>query len=91
MLNTLAEPRGLVFRFYAFKELATFYFPTHRPEQASRKLSHLFRGDAKLWDELTARGFKKGARKLTPAQVEVVLSYLGTPADFYAVCHDVDN
>ncbi len=73
------EIEGFRIKCYGWTELALLYNPEIRPETAARRLSSWVRGNEKLMCELTALGWRKGCRLLTPLQVKAMVNYLGEP------------
>lgn len=66
-------------RAMGFSELAQMYNPKVTPESASNTLSHWIKTHPVLLDELKMKGYKKWAKRLTPAQVRTIIYRLGAP------------
>lgn len=64
---------------YGFAELAQMYNPGITPDAATKRLRSWMRNNEKLSNELSSLGWKKGARLLTPIQVEAIARFLGEP------------
>jgi len=72
-----AEP--IEIRSYKCNELAMLYCPFISPDSASRQLRRWINRNPALTAALKAQGWQKGNRTFTPAQVEVIIQYLGMP------------
>lgn len=66
-------------RSYGWTELALCYHPSLQPESASRLLHRWVKHNPELTNALVATGLLIKQRKLTPKQVETIVSYLGEP------------
>lgn len=86
--STLGEGNSFRYRVYTFKELAAIYYPLSTPAQASRNLSRFIQGDPALCAQLMGCGFYKGKRHLSPRMVSCIVSFMGTPEDFYEQMRD---
>lgn len=79
-------PRDLQFRVYGRQEFAVIYFPWFSsPDGASRALTRLIYNDGELLASLESAGFRKGAKRLTPAMVGVLVQYMGSPRQFHEI------
>lgn len=75
----LSEEPEFRIRTYGFGELAQEYLPGIHPSSASRRLNAWINRNQKLVESLRAKGYKRKDKTLTPAQVELIVEYLGRP------------
>lgn len=73
------ELNGFRIKAYGFAELALLYNPGVTADAATKRLRGWMRRSLPLSGELTTLGWQKGARYLTPAQVEAIVRFLGEP------------
>jgi len=64
------------------KELSLLYSPDCTPDAARHRLTRWIAGDPDLLNDLHQAGYKDTQRTLTPKQVNIIYSYLGTPQEF---------
>jgi len=67
------------------KELAFRYSPDCNYGAAINRLTRWISGDPDLLNDLHQAGYKDTQRTLTPKQVQIIYSYLGTPQEFAEV------
>lgn len=60
-------------------ELAQLYFPERLPASARRKLNYWIAHNKQLTECLVLTGYKPRNIELTPAQVDLIIEYLGEP------------
>lgn len=73
------EINGFRVKAYGFYELAQVYNPGVTAETAAKRLRTWIQVNQSLKRELTARGWQKGTRLLTPLQVKTIVHYIGEP------------
>lgn len=73
------EEKTFKIRAYGFGELAQLYLPNILPSSASKRLIFWIRKNGVLNESLRKIGFQKGCRSLTPAQVKLIIEFLGEP------------
>lgn len=66
-------------RSYGWQELGMLYGPNLTKESAGRRLTTWVNKHEELRNTLIDKGWRKGARVLTPVQVGVIVSFLGEP------------
>ncbi len=66
-------------RAYGFGELAQEYLPRIAPASATRRLKAWIDRNRPLSHSLAETGYQKGLKTLTPAQVKLIVEYLGWP------------
>jgi len=67
-------------RSYTKKELALAYFPdASDPHIATNHLMRWIARNVELMEQLQKHGYNKNDRTLTPAQVRLIVYYLGEP------------
>ena len=67
-------------RSYTKKELALAYFPdVTDPHIATNRLMRWIVRNTELMEELRMHGYQKNSRFFTPAQVRLIVYYLGEP------------
>lgn len=70
------------FRVHRVKEVAVRYFPHLTPNSGTRALRRIIYGDQDLLNSMREHGYALGQRSLTPAMLNVLTAYLGSPEDF---------
>lgn len=70
-------------RTYSKSELATYYMPHLAPESARKNLRIWIKSNKEMEKELVNLGYKPNNVLLTPAQVAVIVKYIG-------VCEEVE-
>lgn len=82
-LNDSPQPKEVFpFRVHRVKEVSVRYFPHLTPNSGTRALRRIIYGDPELLHALEEHGYVSGLRTLTPAMLNVLVSYLGTPHEF---------
>lgn len=66
-------------RAYGWQELASLYSPEITAGAAVKRLRRWVRLHPELQEQLTAYGWNKADRVLTPKMVQVIVDYLGEP------------
>lgn len=66
-------------RTYGWQELGMLYGPDLTRQSAGRRLTAWVKKNTALIKDLKDNGWSKGAKILTPVQVEVIVRYLGEP------------
>lgn len=67
-------------RSYAKKELALAYFPdVADPHIATNRLMRWIVRNTELMEQLRKHGYRKSSRFFTPAQVRLIVYFLGDP------------
>lgn len=85
-LGTSPEQCPISHSVHSIKELACLYYPALATYQASRRFRRLLYTDPLIFDQLTQSGFRRGLQLLSPLQMQIILSHLGTPEEFDAIC-----
>ncbi len=65
----------------SFKQVACLYAPCSSPRSASKKLGVWIRRNKDLVDALVKAGWQPYRKVLTPKQVSIIVSFLGSPVD----------
>ena len=68
-------------RCYSKKQLATLYFPDTTPDTSVRHLFAWIKRCRPLMEQLLSLGYRPAQRVLSPAQVGVIIDFLGEPGD----------
>lgn len=66
-------------RSYGWQELGMLYGPDLTKQSAGKRLTAWVNKNSVLLNALMDKGWAKGAKILTPVQVEVIVQYLGEP------------
>ena len=80
--NTSPREEVFPFRVHRVKEVAVRYFPHLTPNSGTRALRRIIYGDQELLCTLREHGYASGQRSFTPAMLNVLTAYLGTPEEF---------
>lgn len=65
----------------SFKQVACLYAPCSSPKSASKKLGVWIRKNKDLVDALVKAGWQPYRKVLTPKQVNIIVSFLGSPVE----------
>lgn len=79
MTTTFNEEQSFRIRVYSKAELAMLYCPGKCLDNALETLYEWTRLNKTLMDELRAIGYNKYRRSYTPAEVRIIVKYLGEP------------
>ena len=60
-------------------ELALMYFPAYTPEVATHNLRQWIRESPELLNQLRETGYSAKQKVFTTRQVDIILTYFGTP------------
>ncbi|MCD7977760.1 MAG: DUF4248 domain-containing protein [Tannerellaceae bacterium] len=60
---------------YSIQELGLIYFPENTPESASAHLRRWI-NQPQLYEKLTATGYRRGQKILTPKQVRIIVDHV---------------